>query len=69
VRYSPTKPVGVDVKQCKIHQEAKLLWQVAGNITMVEINAGNCTDCLVVWSLRTENPLIVANLRPNPIGC
>lgn len=67
MRKSSTKAIGVDVKQCKINKQAKLLRQVASNITMVKINAGDSTDILVVRSRSTENPSVVADIRSLPI--
>lgn len=44
VRNSPTEPIRVYMEQCKIHKKTKLLRQVPGNVAVVEVNSGNCTD-------------------------
>ena len=33
--------VGVDVEQCKISQNIELLWQLPGDVAVVEIDAGD----------------------------
>lgn len=68
VWHSTAKPVGVYVEQCKINEQAQLLWQVPSNVTVVEINAGDGSDLRVIECRSTENPSVVADIRSNPIG-
>jgi hypothetical protein len=68
VRHSTTKPVRVYVEQCKINKQAQLLRQVPSNVTVVEINAGDGSDLVVIRCGSTENPSVVTDIRSNPIG-
>lgn len=67
VRHSPTEPVGIDVEQCEICEQPKLLGQVASNIAVVEVNAGDGSDRAVVGSQSTEHSSVVADIRSDPI--
>lgn len=67
MRNGTTKAIGIDVKQCKINKQAKLLRQVTGDITMVEINAGDGSDRLVIRGKSAVNSSVVADIRSNPI--
>lgn len=67
VRHGPTESVGVDVEQCEICKQPKLLWQIPSNIAVVEVNAGDRSDLVVVGRWSTEDPGVVAYLRSDPI--
>lgn len=67
VRNSPTEPIGVYMKQCKIHKQTKLLRQVPGNVAVVKVNSGDCTDRRIIRRRSAENPFVVTNIRSNPI--
>lgn len=67
VRHGPTESVGVDVEQCEICKQPKLLWQIPSNIAVVEVNAGDGSDLVVVGRWSTEDPGVFAYLRSDPI--
>lgn len=67
MRHSPAEPVGVDVEQCKICKQPKLLRQVPSNIAVVEVNAGDGSDRAVVESRSTEHPGVAAHTRSDPV--
>lgn len=67
MRNSPAEAVGVDVEQCKISEQTQLLRQVPGDVSMVEINAGDGVDRRIVQSRRAEYPGVVTHGRSDPV--
>lgn len=68
LRNSAAKPVGIDVKQCEIREKAKFLREVAGDIAVVEVDAGDGTDRAIIECGCTEDSGVAAHLRSNPVN-
>lgn len=66
---SSFEAVWVDVEQCEVGEEAKVLREVPWDVAMVEVNAGHRGE--VVWVARgwgTKDPSVVAHLRAAPVS-
>lgn len=67
-RHHPTKPVRVDVEERQIGKKAELGREVAGNVSMVEVNSSHHPHFLVFRRRSTKDPLVRAHVRPIPAG-
>lgn len=67
VRYGATEPVRVYMEQSQICQQAKLFRQIPGDVGVVEVDSGNCTDPRVVERRSTENSGVVADVGSDPV--
>lgn len=63
----PTEPVAVKVEKRSIAQQTELRREVAGNVSVVEINASNDTQGRIVWRHGAENAIVVAYSWPDPV--
>lgn len=63
-----TKTVGVEVKECKISEAAKLWRKITSNVGMIKVNAGNHSDFGVGRRGSTVDSHIRANIRAIPVG-
>lgn len=68
LRESPTKTIGVNVKQRQISQQTQLFRQVPGDVAMVQINAGDSTDRGIIRCRSAKHSVITAHIRSDPIS-
>jgi len=67
VRHGAAEPVGVDVEESEVGEQAKLLGEVSGNVAVVEVDSGDGADLRVVKGLSAENVGVVADIGPHPV--
>lgn len=56
------------MENAEICKETELFREIAGNVTMVEVYAGNRPDFGIIECMSTEYSGVVTNSRSNPIG-
>jgi hypothetical protein len=63
-----TKPVRVNVEECKISHETQLNGKVPSNVGMVDINTSNHAQTGVVKRRSTEDSIVGAHIGANPVS-
>lgn len=67
-RDDAAEPVGVDVEEGKISEQAELLRQVPGDVGVVEVNARHHRDGGVRGRRSTEHSAVGADVGAGPVG-
>jgi hypothetical protein len=67
-RYNSTKPVRVDVEQCKICHKPQFRRKETGNVSLVKINAGNNTQFGVIKRRCAKHTIIGAHIGTIPVA-
>lgn len=64
-----TEAVGVKVKECKIGEAAKLWREIASNVGVIEVYAGDNSDFGIGRRGSTVDSHVRADIRAIPVGC
>lgn len=67
LRDDPTEAVRVKVEECSVRQQAQLCGEVPGDVSVVQINAGDDTQGRVVECRGTKHSIVGTHMRADPV--